>query len=430
MRPGGRVQAAIEILDDVERHHRPASLALADWGRSHRFAGSGDRAAIGNLVFDALRHRASVGAAMGSTAPRALALGTVSNYWGEGVEGTARLCDGSVHAPEPLSEVERDALASGLDEKAPPWVLGDYPEWLHPSFQRVFGERAGLEGQALANRAPIDLRVNTLKADRNKVLKALKGFGAQATELSPVGIRLPAPERAAKSPHVEAEQGHGRGWFEVQDEASQIAALMVGAAPGMQVADLCAGAGGKTLALAAAMNNRGQIHAYDADRHRLKPIYERLKRAGVRNTQVIAAGDTTGLDDLAGRLDRVVVDSPCTGTGVWRRRPDAKWRLTEKNLQDRTAEQIAVLDLAAPLVKSGGRLVYITCSVLAEENGDQVSAFLSRHEAFALVPYRVAWGEAFDGAAPESADGRDDTLLLTPAKHASDGFFVAVLERS
>lgn len=429
MRPGGRIQAAIEVLDAIEQRHRPASLALADWGRAHRFAGSGDRAAIGNLVFDALRHRASLAATMSDTSSRALAIGTVAVHWGEGVEGVSAICDGSTHAPSPLTEDERAALKRDLVSSVPAWVRGDYPEWLHSSLERVFGARAAEEGAGLAHRAPIDLRVNTLKADREKVLKALKKYTPQETVLSPVGIRLAASQKAAKSPHVEAEPGHARGWFEVQDEASQIAALMVHAEPGMQVADICAGAGGKTLALAAAMKNRGQVHAYDADKHRLKPIFDRLKRAGARNTQVIPAGEEKVLKQLADRFDRVVVDSPCTGTGVWRRHPDAKWRLKQANLDDRMKEQVAVLDLAAPLVKSGGRLVYITCSLLAEENNDQVEAFQKRHEGFALVPYRDVWREALATEPPDSADGRDDTLLLTPACHGTDGFFVAVLQR-
>lgn len=429
MRPGGRVQAAIEVLEEIERNHRPASLALADWGRSHRFAGSGDRAAIGNLVFDALRHRASLAAKMGDTGPRALALGTVAHVWGEGLDGAAQIFDGSQHAPEPLTDAEREALGAADQADVPAWIVGDYPEWLQPSLDRIFGERAEAEGAGLAERAPIDLRVNTLKADREKVLKALKRYRAEATPLSPLGVRVAPPDKAGKSPNVEAEQSHGRGWFEVQDEASQIAAQLVAAEPGMQVGDICAGAGGKTLALAAAMKNRGQIHAYDADKHRLRPIIDRLKRAGVRNCQVLAAGDEAPLDLLQGRLDRVVVDSPCTGTGVWRRRPDAKWRLTQQNLDDRKAEQIAVLDLAAPLVKPGGRLVYITCSVLAEENRDQVGAFLARHQGFTLVPAGEVWREVFAGDPPVSADGSDDTLLLTPASHGTDGFFVAVLRR-
>ena len=191
-------------------------------------------------------------------------------------------------------------------------------------------------------------------------------------------MRIEQAPGPGKSPHVEAEPGHGKGWYEVQDEGSQLATLLSGARPRQQVMDLCAGAGGKTLALAALMENSGQLYAYDSDRMRLRPIFERLKRAGVRNAQVLPAGDRAGLDKLEGRMDLVLIDAPCTGSGVWRRRPDAKWRLSPQMLEARLAEQRAVLDEGARLVKPGGRLAYITCSVLPAENRDQVDAFLGR----------------------------------------------------
>ena len=225
------------------------------------------------------------------------------------------------------------------------------------------------------------------------------------------------------------KRGHGKGWFEVQDEGSQIAALMSGAGPRQQVIDLCAGAGGKTLALSAQMENTGQLYAYDTDRMRLRPIFERLKRAGARNIQVLPAGETAGLQPLDGKMDLVVIDAPCTGSGVWRRRPDAKWRLTPDMLEARLAEQRAVLDEGAPLVKPGGRLAYITCSVLPQENGEQVTAFLTRHPDFDVVPWREAWAATVPVAAPDSADGSEETLLMTPLSHGTDGFFVALLQR-
>jgi 16S rRNA (cytosine967-C5)-methyltransferase len=229
---------------------------------------------------------------------------------------------------------------------------------------------------------------------------------------------------------VEAEGAHGKGWFEVQDEGSQVAALMTGAGPRQQIIDLCAGAGGKTLALAGLMGNTGQLYAYDSDRMRLRPIFERLKRAGARNVQVLPAGKPEGLQPLDGRMDLVVIDAPCSGSGVWRRRPDAKWRLSPEMLEARLAEQRAVLDLGAPLVKPGGRLAYITCSVLPSENRGQVEAFLARHPDFVPVPWRDLWGAAIPEAARPSADGSDETLLMTPRSHGTDGFFVAVLRRA
>jgi len=430
MTPSARVSAAIEVLTDIGAHKRPASEGLKHWGVTHRFAGSGDRAAIGNLVFDALRNRASSALVMGDDSPRAVLLRTLVTRWNQTPEEVAALADGGPHAPAPLSEAELAGLKGAIPPDAPAYIRGDYPEWLAPAFERAFGARAADEGAALAERAPVDLRANTLKANRDKVLKALRRFDAQPTPHAPHGVRIVHGPGAARSPHVEAEPGHGKGWYEVQDEASQLAVLLSGAAPKQQVLDLCAGAGGKTLALAAAMGNTGQLYAYDSDRLRLRPIFERLKRAGVRNLQVLPAAEPAGLAELDGNMDLVLVDAPCTGSGVWRRRPDAKWRLRPEMLETRLADQRTVLDQAAPLVKPGGRLAYVTCSVLPTENRDQVESFMARFPDFKLVPWRQLWERNLPGAAPASADGSEETLLMTPSSHGTDGFFVAVMERS
>jgi 16S rRNA (cytosine967-C5)-methyltransferase len=429
MRPGAHIRAAAEVLEDVLVKHRPVAMALADWGKSHRFAGSSDRAAIGNLVYDALRRRRSLAAQMQADSPRALALAAAPRALALSPDAVIASADGSRHAVEPLNEAEQAALAHGLPADAPAAVRGDIPDWLEASFARAFGAAAGEEGAALARRAPLDLRVNTLKADRDKVLKALARFAPGPTCFSPVGVRLPAPEGPGRQPNVEAEAGHGKGWYEVQDEGSQIAALMAAASPRQQVLDICAGAGGKTLAMAAAMRNTGQIYAYDDDAVRLRPIFERLKRAGVRNAQVLPARDAAALAGLGPRFDTVFVDAPCTGTGAWRRRPDAKWRLKPAGLEQRQQEQRAVLAAAAVLVKPGGRLVYVTCSVLPEENRDQIAWLLSNHLGMAALPWRDSWSAGIGGEPPVSADGCDDTLLLTPARHGTDGFFIAVLTR-
>lgn len=429
MRDGARIAAAVEVLDDVLLRHRPAADALADWGKSHRFAGSGDRNAIGGLVYDALRRRSSIAWAMESESARALAIGAAPSALGLSPEAVEAACDGSGHALASLSDTERAGLSRSLEE-APAHVRADVPEWLWPSFTRTFGDRAVAEGRALAERAPTDVRVNTLKATREKVLKALGDFRAEPTVLSPIGVRVPAPVGSARTPNLHAEAAFQAGWFEVQDEGSQIAALLAGAGPRQQVLDVCAGAGGKTLAMAAGMQNTGQIYAYDADRMRLKPIFDRLKRAGVRNVQVLRGGDRQALDALPARFDLVLVDAPCTGTGVWRRRPEAKWRLKATNLEDRRAQQRDVLATAAAKVKPGGRLVYVTCSLLAEENSDQIGAFLTAHDAFVPLPFADVWRGGLPGEPPLAADGRSDSLLLTPASHGTDGFFVAVLERA
>ena len=430
MTPGARASAAIEILADIADRNRPAADALKDWGLAHRFAGSGDRAAIGNLLFDALRRRASSAYAMGEDNPRALVLRTLVSSWGMAPEAVAALADGSRFAPAPLSAEELAGLNRELPTDAPAFIRGDYPEWLDPQFQQAFGAQAAEEGAALATRAPVDLRVNTLKATRDKVLHALRRFNAVPTPFSPLGVRIAAGTGPSRSPHVEAEPAHGRGWYEVQDEASQIATLLSGARRKEQVLDLCAGSGGKTLALAAAMENTGQLYAYDSDRMRLRPIFERLKRAGVRNVQVLDPGNTEALADLEGKMDRVIVDAPCTGSGVWRRRPDAKWRLSPQMLEARLAEQRTVLDQVARLVKPGGRLAYITCSVLPPENRGQVDAFIARFPEFSIVPWPELWEQAaFSVAPPQSADGSIETLQMTPRSFGTDGFYVAVLQR-
>lgn len=429
MRPAARITAAIEVLEEVLERHRPVSEALADWGKAHRVAGSGDRAAIGNLVYDSLRRRSSIAWKMRSDGARALAIGAAARTFDLEPDAVAALCDGSQHAPPALSDEERAGLERPLDD-APPYVQADVPEWLWPTFLAQFGERAVAEGVALAERAPTDIRVNALKATPERVLKALVSFGPQAAPFAPNGLRIPAPTGPGRTPNLQAEAAFQAGWFEVQDAGSQVAAALSGAGPRLQVLDLCAGGGGKTLAMAAAMHNTGQIYAYDGDRLRLKPIFERLKRAGVRNVQVLRARDKVGLAALGPRFDVVLVDAPCTGTGVWRRRPEAKWRLKEPSIASRQAEQREVLALAAPLVKPGGAIVYVTCSLLPAENGEQVAAFVAANPDFALEPLGDVWRRNLPGDPPVSADGQTDHLLLTPAAHATDGFFVAVLRRS
>lgn len=429
MKDGGRIAAAIEVLEEIETRHRPAQEALKDWGVRHRFAGSGDRTVIGNLVFDVLRKRASLAWRMGAETPRALALGVYAFEWDNGLEGLeAALAADERHAPEALTEAERKALAANSLEDAPDWVQADVPEWLWPAFTANFDDEAVAEGKALATRAPVDLRVNTLKASREKVARRLESHGVIETPIAGTGLRLEARPGAKRMPHVQAEEGYRKGWFELQDEASQIAALLVFAQPGEQVLDFCAGGGGKTLALAATMGNKGQIYAYDSDKHRLAPIHERIARAGARNIQVRSPSEGA-LDDLVGKMDRVLVDAPCTGTGVWRRRPDAKWRLSESALEDRIQEQEQVLAMASAFVKVGGCLVYATCSVLAEENEEQVYRFLDANPNFSIVSLGEVWQDTFGFDKPQPWSADMNSITMTPASTGTDGFYVAVMMR-
>jgi 16S rRNA (cytosine967-C5)-methyltransferase len=429
MHLSGRLAAAIEVIADVMERHRPVNGALSDWGKAHRFAGSGDRAAIGNIVYDVMRRRSILAAIMGTETPRALVLACASRVMGLELDELAELCRGK-HGPGELTDAERDALANADTSNFDSHVKANVPEWLMPSFMAAFADDAVRQGEALAERAPVDVRANLIKTTPEKLLNQLSKFEAKPAPLAPDAIRIEVPEGLKRTPNLEAEPSFQRGAFEIQDAASQITARMCAVEPGMQVADICAGAGGKTLALASTMGNKGQIHAWDADKNRLKPIVARLGRAGVHSVQVIPADEPDKIDALKGRMDRVLVDAPCSGSGSWRRKPDAKWRLTAESLANRQTDQQLVLARAAPLVKSGGRLIYVTCSLLPEENTAQIEAFLASNPDFSVVPYAQVWAECLPGDAPASADGRTDTLLLSPADHATDGFFIAVMQRS
>jgi len=428
VRAGARLQGAIEVLTEIMDRHRPAGGALQDWGRGHRFAGSGDRAAIGNLVYDALRKRASISYVLGEETPRTLALGAARFGWEISTEELAGWFVDDKFAPPPLTDAESAALDAADLTNAPHWVQADIPEWIFPAIEDNFEDQAVGEGRALAMRPPLDIRVNRLKSTREKVLAALKRHEPIETELSPDGIRLSPSVAAGRTPNVQIEAGYQRGHFEVQDEGSQIVSQLVSAKPGEQILDYCAGAGGKTLALAGMMEKKGQIYSYDADRGRLAPIYDRLKRAGAHNVQV-RAPDEGALDNLKGNMDRVVVDAPCTGSGVWRRRPDAKWRLSEEALMTRMDEQAAILKDASQYVRPGGYLCYVTCSILPQENEGQIASFLDEATDFQLISAGEVWEELYGTSdlKPWSADGC--SITLTPASTGTDGFYFAVLEK-
>ena len=431
MTPAARLSAAIELIETIDAQRVPAAKALKEWGTAHRYAGSGDRAAISGLIWDVLRRRASSAWIMDDDTPRARVLGMLKVERGLDVGAIAALCDGGRFAPAPLTAGERAALASRSLENAPAHIAGDYPEWLDGYLAQVFGDDRVAEAAAMASRAPLDLRVNTLKARREKALASLAHLGAQLMPWSPTGLRIELGADA-RNPGIHAEEDFIKGAIEVQDEGSQLAALLSAAKPGEQVIDLCAGAGGKTLALAALMQGKGRLIATDRDKRQLAPIHERLSRAGVHNADVRTPkgeGDTLG--DIRASADLVLIDAPCTGTGTWRRNPDAKWRMRPGALEVRLKDQVAVLDRAAALVKPGGRIAYITCSVLPQENGEQVRAFVARHPDFAVVPPSQAVtalgdkAEGFAAATLQSAEG----LLMTPRRTGTDGFFVSILRK-
>ena len=431
MTPAARLSAAIEVLGDIETRRRPATDALKDWGLGHRFAGSKDRAAIATLVYDTLRRKSSAAWVMGENTPRAALLGMLVLQRGLSFADIAKLFSGERFAPEPPTGEER-ARIEGADLKgAPASVAADFPDWIEPSLAAMFGEDVVAEMQALTGRAPLDLRVNALKVDsRSQAHDALPHLNAVETPLSPWGLRI-QPSEDGRGPAVQSEPEFIKGWIEIQDESSQLAAILSAVEPDEQVVDLCAGGGGKTLALAAMMNNHGQLYATDSDARRLAPIHERITRAGIRNVQIrTPRARADAVADLDGKIDCVLVDAPCTGIGTWRRNPDAKWRLRPGSLEVRRNEQKAVLDRAGALVKSGGRIVYITCSVLPEENDEAVAGFLSRTPGFAPTPVDEVLKRAeMEKLAPfvrRTAHG----LQMTPLKTGTDGFYVAVLRKA
>jgi len=411
------------VLEDIEQRHKPVRMALKNWGEQSRYAGAKDRAWVSGLVLDALRRRRSLSWMIGGEDARAVVIAALAFAWDWPAQRIAEAVGDEPHGPGALSEAEMTALASSRPlGDAPAPVRGDYPDWLDEPLTRQYGDDRALETAALATRAPVDLRINGLKTDVPRALKALSPLGAAPAGVMALALRVPAPGAAERAAPVESAPEFQRGWFEVQDLGSQIAAAAAGEIKGRQVLDFCAGGGGKTLALAAAMGNSGQLYAYDSDARRLSETVKRATRAGVRNLQVRSPIRPDALDGLEGRMDLVFVDAPCTGSGTWRRHPDAKWRLTPAQLERRIAEQDAVLAAASVYVKPGGRLVYVTCSLLAEENEDRVADFLAAHPDFANAAIDIAGTEAWTTGAGH--------LRLTPRNADTDGFFVAALTRS
>ena len=391
MTPSARVQAAIEILDLCVASARddgpPADAIVSQYFKARRYAGSKDRRAVRELVFRAIR-RSGERPVDGRSAVVGLA---------QDDPELAALFDGSAHGPRPIADGETGAGATLL------------PKWLEPQLSPLV---APDEKAALLDRAPLDLRVNVARADRQAMLGAFAG--SLETKLSPWGIRLPPDSRIDQHP------AFLDGLVEIQDEGSQLIALACDAAPGSRIVDLCAGAGGKALALAAASGNAADILACDTNRARLSKLAPRAERAGARiATRLLDGGrEAAQLADWDAQADVVLVDAPCSGSGTWRRNPEGRWRLTEERLQRVVALQSRLLDIAAPLVKPGGTLVYAVCSILGREGAAQAAAFLGRHSGWTVQ-------DALDGLGRRDGDGR----LLTPGHDGTDGFFVARLLR-
>ena len=434
MTPGACIEAAIQLLDTIDRGRAPADDTVADYFRRHRFAGVKDRAAISAHIYAVLRRRAQLDWWLHRMAPglsahgrtRLLVALVLIDGWSP--EAIRDAFDGDRFRPPRLSSDEArlvEMIAGGklAHRDQEPEVLGNFPAWLQPHLEAALGQDLSREAAALLEPAALDLRVNALKSNRDKVRAELARhhIDAAPAKYSPLALRV-----FARVP-LSTLAVFKSGGIEVQDEGSQLASLLVDARPGMRVVDFCAGAGGKTLALAASMANRGHLVACDVSALRLERATQRLRRAGasIVQRQPLSGHRDKWVKRHARGFDRVLIDAPCTGTGTWRRNPDAKWRLTPDDLKELTALQADILDSAQRLVKPGGRLVYVTCSLLREEDEAQVEKFLAAHPDFSLVPIGEVWREAVGGDCPT----HDPMLRLTPARHGTDGFFVAVLTR-
>lgn len=413
MLPAARIEAAIELMAAIIASDRPAEAVVSAYFRDRRYMGSKDRAAINARVYRIIRSYHRLSWQIGDdVTPRALVIADVVLAGEHTAMELIELFSGARFAPAQLDKGEV-ALARKLEGKtlddpdAPLRVRGECPEWAFDSLQRSLGENFETEMRALSAPNWVDVRVNTIKATREDVLAKFKkdGVEAAAGTLSPWAVRLTGRPRIAEF------QLYKDGVIEVQDEGSQMIAVLAAAQPGTQVLDYCAGAGGKTLALGAAMQNKGRIVASDVLAGRLEKAKLRFRRAGLHNIETHALGEPG--DKFPKRhknyFDLVLVDAPCSGSGTWRREPDRRWRQLGPKLEELLPLQREILGNAAKLVKPGGRLVYATCSLLDDENGDQVAAFLKEHTDF-------------------TAEG--EPLKLTPARHGTDGFFAARLRRN
>lgn len=436
MKPAAHIQSAIEIMEHVQSiwqadKRAPVDGLLADYFRARRYIGSKDRGAISSLVYFVLRFGGSlqwhVEACDRSVTPRRVVMvALLFKPEPLTVEGIIESFDGAKYSPAIATDQERTMLERCAGhEFIPPEMPDDarlnYPQWMEGRLKDAFGDDLPAAMEALNQQAPIDLRVNTLKCNTaGDLILALDrdGYFGLPTPHSPIGVRLKKRLAAFNT------QAFKDGKFEMQDEGSQIAALLVAARPGQKVIDFCAGAGGKTLAIAATMQNKGRLLAWDVSANRLAQMGKRLARAGVSNVQthVLTGESDHYLKRHLASADWVLVDAPCSGSGTWRRNPDLKWRFTLEDLQEVKALQGRILQNAARLVKPGGRLVYVTCSLFADENFWQVKQFLGNNPTFRVEAPDKLWNKHLI-----ARDGVGASLVLSPHIDGTDGFFAAVL---
>ena len=424
MTPAARLQAAADILDLMKGARRPAEEVLKDWGRGNRYAGSKDRRAIADKVYQGLRGRERLAHFMGDDSGRALVIGALHLQDGLSLAEIEALYTGDGYAPAPLTAAERGRLEAGAGE-APAWLMAGLPEFAAERLKAVYGDGWLAEAEALMlPRAPIDLRVN---GDREPIRAGLEmlGYKPEVTPFSRQGLRLPAEP----PPNIRALPAFKQGMIEIQDEGSQIISFLAGAQPGMTVIDYCAGGGGKTLGLLQSMGGQGRLIASDIDRTRLNNIKPRLARAGLSADLRQLGVDGEGMEDLEGQADLVVVDAPCSGSGVWRRRPETAALLQEKEVRRLHELQVAILRRASKLVRPGGRLVYATCSILPDENEETIGAFEHLNTSFTPLPIAEAAKVPQLDCAGLAALADGHALRLSPHISHTDGFFVATYER-
>lgn len=416
MTPAARIQAVIDILAEIMTTPRPADTLTSAYFRTRRFIGSKDRQAINTRLYRIMREylRLSwwVGEAGAQVTARTLVIASLVIDREHNAQSIERSFSGDRYAPGELTREERN-LAVFLEDKnlndnrMPVSVRCECPTWAEESLRRALGDRFEAELTAMLTPAPLDLRVNTIKAERDEVLAQLKedGLDAHAGRHSPNAIRVFGRPQISQHPLFKD------GCIEIQDEGSQMVAVVADAQPGEQVVDFCAGAGGKTLALGASMQNKGRVIAMDVLGGRLLRAKERFRRAGLHNieTRQLTSERDKYVKRHQGAFDLVLVDAPCSGTGTWRRDPDKRWRQLGPGLVTLLPLQRQILDSAYRMVKPSGRLVYATCSLLPDENEDQIDMFLAAHPDFTRL--------------------RPD-MKLTPARDDTDGFFAAVLKRS
>lgn len=422
MRADAQIQAVIELLDEVLETRYPADRLLSQYFRQRRYIGAKDKAAIAERFYAILRCLASNSWLVGHEDGFATSRLLVAVDLLRSGNSPDDYFSGERYAPRYLSAEEKALLPSEIDsvlQQAPKHVQLDVPQWLLAALEQSLGESLEVEMQAMQQRASTDIRVNTLKRSRDALLKSLQDqdIDAQATPLSPWGIRF------GSRVSLLGMEAFKRGEFEVQDQGSQLLALATNVGPGQKVVDFCAGAGGKTLALAAMMDNKGAIHACDTHSRRLQELGKRAKRAGVFNvrTHSLSSENDKWVKRHAGQMDVVLIDAPCTGSGTWRRNPDARWNLTQDSLTSLQKTQQSILQSAARLVKPGGRLVYATCSLLLEENQHQAAWFLQENPAFEPA--------ALDLDVDAALTITENQLQTLPARDDTDGFFAATFIR-